>query len=360
MRIQHSSRCLGFTLIELLVVIAVIGVLVGLLLPAVQAAREAARRAQCTNNFKQIGLALHAYNDAFGSLPPGRMMTYDPRFSGPNPPCTSAIVDKSYLIMILPGMDQAPLYNAINQDTTILGYENRTAHTVAINSYACPSDPGAGWPRPANTDRMVEHGLADRSERLNVVLSSYSGCFGAYYVNAIPLPSTRCIVPSQLVAQSNGCFSDRAPIGLASVTDGLSNTIFAGEKATTLFQEFDLLSPSSSSKYGWYMTGNWGDTLFTTFYPPNMHKKVALAAGGLAHASAASSLHPGGINCLMGDGSVRFIKDSVQSWPTDPLTGHPAGAFRNVGGWWEGVPPPGVWQALGTRSGGEVVNSDAF
>lgn len=350
----------GFTLIELLAVIAIIGLLVSLLLPAVQNAREAARRAQCTNNLRQIGLALHNYHDLFGSLPPGRMMTYDPRFSGPNPPCTSPIVDKGVFVMILPGMDQAPLYNSINQSLTILGYENRTIHSVVVGSYACPSDPASGRPREPDTRRMVDYGLAAPDERLMMVFSSYSACFGTYDVDAIPRPTKRCTVPSQIWAQVNGSFNDIAPIRMATVTDGLSQTIFMGEKATANLRQLDVLDPTIFGRYGWYITGNFGDTLFTTFYPPNMFKKVAPAAGGRAHASAASSSHPDGLNVLMGDGSVRFIKDTIQSWPFNSSNGRPAGITRNSDGWWENPPPMGVWQALSTRSGGEIIGSDSF
>ncbi|AMV40948.1 DUF1559 domain-containing protein [Planctomyces sp. SH-PL62] len=360
MRRPRLRTCSAFTLIELLVVVAIMAILVGMLVPAVQSAREAARRAKCANNLKQIGVALHVYVDAFSSLPPGRMMTYDPRYSGTRPPCTSSIVDKSFLIMILPGMEQASLYNAINQNVTILGRENRTIHTMAVDAYACPTDPGAGRAVQANVDRMLRHGLAVEGERLNVALTSYSGCFGAHHVDAVPSPASHCVIAPPLAAQSDGSFNDISPITLAAVSDGLSNTIFAAEKATGLFRRFDLLSHSSSSKYGWYMTGNWGDTMFTAFYPPNMHAKVALAAGGAAHASSAGSLHPGGINCLLGDGSVRFVKDSIQSWPADSLTGHPVGASRNPGGWWEHCPPPRIWQALATRSAGEAIAHDAY
>jgi prepilin-type processing-associated H-X9-DG protein len=89
-----------------------------------------------------------------------------------------------------------------------------------------------------------------------------------------------------------------------------------------------------------------------------MFKKVS-ALAGFAQTAAASSLHPGGVNALMGDGAVRFIKETVQSWPFDPATGNPAGASLDPGGgWWERVPPAGVWQALATRGGGEVITSD--
>lgn len=359
---MHITRRIvrsGFTIIEIFVSIAIISLLVALLLPAMQAAREAARRARCTNNLKQLGIALHAYQDTFGSLPPGRIATYDPRLSGPNPPCTSSVVDKSLLVMLLPWMEQAALYNAINQDLTILGYENRTIHTVALGAYACPSDTSSGWPRELDAGIMVKNGLAAPGERLRMVFTSYSGCFGSFEVSAIPRPSTGCMAPSQVVAQSNGVFNDVSPIRISSIMDGLSNTIFMAEKSTTVFQRFESINTRLYSRYGWYVTGNWGDTLFTTFYPPNMDRKVTLAAGE-AHTRTASSMHPGGLNALMGDGSVRFIKDSIQSWPFDPYTGRPAGANRSPGGWWENAPPPGVWQAISTRFGGEVIGSDAL
>ena len=124
--------------------ISVISMLIAFLLPAVQSRAEAARRAQCTSNLNQLGIALQSYHDAFGSLPPGRVKSYDPRYAGPNPPCTSRIIDKSIEVFALGFMDQTALYNAINQSLTIVGAENSTAHAVAVSAFACPSDAMAG------------------------------------------------------------------------------------------------------------------------------------------------------------------------------------------------------------------------
>jgi prepilin-type N-terminal cleavage/methylation domain-containing protein len=348
----------AFALIELLVVIAIIAVLIALLLPAVQAAREAARRAQCANNLKQLGVALHTYHDALGSLPVGRMMTYDPRLSGPNPPCTSPIVDKSFLVEILPMMEQSSLYNAINQSVTIFGYENRTAQRAAIGSFACPSDPDSRV-RPGYNGDLVALGLAATGEDLPMFFTSYSGCAGSIQVDAIPRASTGCAVPAQVRGQANGTLGDIAPINMASIADGLSNTILVAEKATTTFSQLNIVDIRIYQRYGWYFSGNFGDTLMTTFYPPNSIRRVSLAAG-TAHTAGASSLHPGGVQVLIGDGSARFVKDTIDSWPFDPQTGRPAGASQAPGGWWVNLPRSGVWQAIATRNGGELIGSDAF
>jgi len=355
----HGARRAGFTLIELLVVIAVILILLGLIIPAVQSARESARRTQCGNNMRQIGLALHGYHDSHNAFPPGRFMGYDPRFAGSNPPCTSRILDKGLHVMILPWMEEKPLYNAINQDVSIFARENRTIFPVSVGAYACPSDTSAGQPREMYMINMISSGMADLNESLRMSFTSYAGCYGSYRVNAIPGIWPDCQVPPRVTAQANGAFNDLAPLRFSSITDGLSQTFFVLERATDHL--LDLSGPNAKlyTNYGWYVSGGWGGTMVTTFYPPNMPKKVSPRAEG-AHASAASSMHPGGLHALMGDGSVRFVKDTISTWPFDVVTGHPAGAESHPDGGWIVPHPPGVWQALATRNRGEIIPAEAF
>ncbi len=340
----------GFTLIELLVVIGIIGLLAGLILPAVQSSREAARRAQCGNNLRQIGLAIHSYHESWNALPLGRFKSYDPRQLGPNPPCSTRLADKSFLVMILPYMEQASLFNSINQSVSVYGYENRTAFPVVVGSYACPSDFEAGRSRRLiPPPLLVAAGLAGADEVLWGAFASYAGCFGSLPVNAVPLPATNCRVAPQAIAQSNGCFNDLSPIRFSSVTDGLGQTAFVMERATSPLRDYE---GGLFGSMGWYLSGNLGFTLVTTMFPPNAFDD----ANAFVLASSASSLHPGGVNVFFGDGSVRFIKQTIQSWPVDPTGfGSPQGASFTPGGYWTGVPRPGVWQALSTRSGGEVI-----
>jgi prepilin-type N-terminal cleavage/methylation domain-containing protein/prepilin-type processing-associated H-X9-DG protein len=347
----------GFTVIELLVVVSIIVLLIALLLPAVQSAREAARRAQCLNNLKQIGLALCSYEGSCGSLPPGRMMTYDPRYSGPRPPCTSELVEKSLLVHILPYIEQAALSNAINSNLVIFGPENATARLVSVSVFSCPSDPDAGQSREGDPLGLYSSGLAIPGQPYAVAFSSYVGMYGSFYLNAIPRMASGCVVPAPMLAQVNGCFNDVSPIGLASVTDGLSGTIFVTERALTPLKGIVDSQGPTFGRYGWMISGNWGDTLVTAFYPPNLYRKVSPDRSDSQY-FAASSPHPGGLNAVFGDGSVRFIKETIATWPFNPSTGVPVGAIASD--FWSNLPPAGVWQALGTRAGGEAVGADAF
>lgn len=341
----------GFTLIELLVVVAIVGLLVALLLPAVQSARESARRLQCASNLRQLGLALHAYHDVQGALPPGRFQATDPRYAGSRPPCTALIADQSLLVRLLPYLEQAPLYSAINQNLAIVAAENRTIHTVSVAQFACPSDTTAGTPRLVAKGSLARYGIPDPAR---MVFCSYAGCAGSFLVRALPGPEDDCRANPRRVAQNNGLFHDVAPIRWADLTDGTSQTLAIAEKSTAILRALSPLDPTQFDTYGWYVVGNWGDTLITTFYPPNAYK-VLPASKYRAMRCSASSLHPGGVQVLMTDGAVRFQRDSVESWPFDAATGQPVGLSWNRDGWYEGTPRPGVWQALGTRAGGEAI-----
>jgi len=334
----------GFTLIEILVVIAIIGMLVALLLPAVQAAREAARRSQCENNLKQIGLALHGYQDTHACFPQGRLISHDPRYMVVGSPCAGPL-DRSFLIAILAYTEQAPLFHSINHSVTILGFENSTIHSTSIGIFACPSDPDSGHPRRGFLDEPLPGPVPDFA---SVSFTSYAGMMGSVYTRALPDPLQGCSVNPHEIARTNGCINDLAPLTLASVIDGLSYTLVVAEKATTILRKADDPShPRIAEQEGWWFLGEVGLTLVTATHPPNAYKKTPTSYSGV-WVSSASSLHPGGVNGLLGDGSVRFIKETIDSTPLDPSTGWPVGLM------------PGVWQKLATRNGGEVLANDSY
>ncbi len=339
---SRTSRRRGFTLIELLVVITIIGILTALLLPAVQAAREASRRAQCQNNLKQIGLALHGYHDALGCFPQGHLLSRDPRYLFFGIPCSGS-EDRSFLVAILAHNDQVPIYNAINHGVFILGPENSTIHSVAIGNYACPSDPDSGRLRPASIP--IANRIPNLPTDLGLVIStSYAGMMGSEL--SVPSHLEDCSVRPGVKA--DGCINDLSPITFASVTDGLSQTMLAAEKSTTSGRGLDdSFYPRIAEHFGWWFHGYYWDTLVNAKFPPNAYKRLSPYLRNL-WLSSVSSGHPGGANVLMGDGSVRFTKDSIDSAPFDSYYGV---TLRTE---------IGVWQKLATRNGGELVGSDAY
>jgi prepilin-type processing-associated H-X9-DG protein len=156
------------------------------------------------------------------------------------------------------------------------------------------------------------------------------------------------------------------PIRLSSVTDGTSNTMAFGERAHGMFSSN--VGPDGYVDfycYNWWFSPNYGDTLFTTFYPINPWKRLQNTDGylvqGDAYVMAASSFHPGGANFSFADGSVRFLKETINSWPFNPQTGVPTNVTLDSNGFF--VVAPGtqaVYQALSTRNGGEVISSDSY
>jgi prepilin-type N-terminal cleavage/methylation domain-containing protein/prepilin-type processing-associated H-X9-DG protein len=326
----------GFTLIELLVVISIIAVLIALLLPAVQSAREAARRAQCTNNFKQIALAALNYHDAVGTLPMGVTIWQD----GP-------VVSGSLLLALMPYMEQNALFNAVNYNWCIFNAPNFTIHGVGVGTLWCPSDPKVALPQTLPDGYMLDPGV------VTMRYTSYGGNAGMWFL------WYQQESPPQ--ADMNGLFSVKSATRIADVTDGTSNTLAFGERAQTL------LDDQSAIDWHWWTSGNYGDTLFCTLFPMNPFRKVGVGTGdsdarGAAYISGTSSLHPGGANFAFMDGSVRFLKDTIQTWVPDQSTGLPVGVTPNPNGPYILSPQarPGVYQFLSTRRGGEIISSDSY
>jgi prepilin-type processing-associated H-X9-DG protein len=353
-----DRRRVGFTIVELLVALGVIGLLIALLLPAVQSAREAARRARCQTNLRQIGIAVQAYHDRLGAFPPGRIPSFDVRYAGPAPPCTSLLIDRSVFIAILPDLEQGALHAAINHSLTIFGYENRSLVIQSIGVLACPSDPDAGAPRRAILGPDTPSELMP-TDPLRLSFTSYVFNHGSIDTGGLPALFAGCRVPSQVQAEANGVFNDLVSVRVSEITDGTSQTMMAAERATSLLAGLETGAPDIHARYGWYVAGNKGDTLFTSFYPINMPLRVGGFAG-YAHARAASSNHPGGVNVLMADGSARFVRESIDTWAFDRYSGQPVGAVRTAGGWWSALPSGGVWQGLATRAGGELISASDY
>jgi type II secretory pathway pseudopilin PulG len=334
-------RRLAFTVVEVLVVIAVIALLIALLIPAVQQARESARRLQCANDLKQIGLGIANYESVHGSLPPGQLV-----YQGLSPSDLGIL--PSAWIMILPFLEQKPLYDSINFNLPIQETENRTSIGIQLGVYMCPSDFSSGV-RPSDLDNRGANGLLPRT-----LLTSYVACYGAYTISKYgppPMPG--------FIYSAGGSFYRDPPTRLASITDGLSNTLFASERAISYFDQLSTTNPTLPLNYGRYFQAELGDALFTTYYPLNMPRKVSAGAGN-SLAFAASSLHIGGVNALLGDMSVRFIKESINTWNYDNLTGEPVGFFSYADGTWSQPVNPGIWQMLSTRAAGEAVDGNAF
>lgn len=342
---MHPFARKGMTLIELLVVIAIVGVLVALLMVAVQGAREAARRSQCSNNLRQIGLGLHSYMESHGSLPIGRSYWPVPSQSS-RPSCDTIIEDRSFLVAILPYVEQANLYNSLNQDRSIFDIGNRTGLSVQLGLYVCPSDPDATV-RLGISEGVLYYDGSSVVRTIAMASTSYVGIKGSTNSTPFPEPALNCRPASWKIGEANGCLTDTCagPITPGSIADGLSNTIMATEHAVTLwraFQSSESPDPIHQWLNGWWFSGDLGTSLVTNYYGVNSYKKSSLNLTQ-AWTASASSLHPGGVNGLMADGSVRFIKESIESQPLD----------RNG---IQATVRPGVWQSLATRNGGEMVD----
>jgi len=279
----------GFTLIELLVVIAIIAVLIGLFLPAVQAAREAARRAQCSNNLKQIGIALHNYHGALGSFPPGWL-------SRPDAAGENAGPGWSWATMALAFYEQAPLFGAINLNLPVERPENQTARTFPIGLFICPTDAHF---RPSFT--VVDATTSPTALGVpicDVASSNYVGVFGTGDPSDIPGRDF-----------GDGTFFRNKAIGLRDYLDGTSHTIVVGERSQNLSRATwtgaitRAAVPITALQAENGLDPEGGDALVVA------HTGELDGPNSIpAHADQFWALHPGGAQFLYADGSVRLLK----------------------------------------------------
>jgi prepilin-type N-terminal cleavage/methylation domain-containing protein/prepilin-type processing-associated H-X9-DG protein len=364
----------GFTLIELLVVIAIIGVLIALLLPAVQAAREAARRAQCVNNLKQLALAAQNYHDANGCFPGG---SYTGKLF--NPPHWATYPENfSCFARMLPYFEQAPMYNAINFNLASADPANITIAGVQINSLICPSDTqNQSVAFPAN---RASSGITPGwsfNEIYPLPPGAWTQAFTSYAGNAGTFTfGFTHLMPDVVLTQFNGVIYNDSNVKIAEITDGTSNTFIFGEHSKGILFKVD---PGYAVSDNSWQSGRWYDTLFATLYPVNLGAGNFQGIKNSAYydPTAAGSLHPGGANFAFCDGSVRFIKNSIQSWSFAAGNADSYGDSMPDGTTFTTVPPTapdiksgsylatgaanlGVYQRLSTRAYGEVISADAY
>jgi prepilin-type processing-associated H-X9-DG protein/prepilin-type N-terminal cleavage/methylation domain-containing protein len=307
-KLQHAR---AFTLIEILVVITIIAVLIGLLLPAVQGAREAARRAQCSNNLRQIGLAMHNYHSAQDTFPPAYITTV---VNNPASPETGP--GWGWGVMILNGLEQRPLYNAANFSLQITDPGSITVRTAILSVYLCPSNVGNGPVTVRNPAGTV----------LSTDLSA-----GQYVASAGQLE------PDEYPDSNNGVFYRNSRNGIRDIMDGSSTTLMAGERSRNVADATWVGAISTArlcTNPKWQVQecgpasvmvlSHTGSLATGTIYVPNSKSSMV---------DDYWSLHPGGCNFLFCDGSVRFVKESVN---------------------------PSIFSYLSTRAGGEIVSSDQF
>ena len=291
----------AFTLVELLVVIAIIGILIALLLPAVQAAREAARRTQCGNNFKQLALATHNYHDTLGTFPPGAVGPLTPAF-----PQFSQLTHHGLATFLLPYMEQQPLANQYRWDVSWFDPPNQTAVNTQLKTWQCPS---------ARVNRVEDGSHATVTPPPRVPYDGTAACADYAGMGSIDLGLERSglIDPSGGPRDARGFLQGVFPINdarrLADVLDGSSQTIMMAECAGRP----QLWQRRREVPNDWLSGGPWASRNLlwcrgasadgTAFFGP--------CAVNCTNDREVFSFHPGGASAVYADGSVHFLKETL-------------------------------------------------
>ncbi|GAA5510525.1 DUF1559 domain-containing protein [Novipirellula caenicola] len=390
----------GFTLVELLVVIAIIGVLVGLLLPAVQAAREAARRMSCSNNFKQIGLGIHNYHSAYNQLPINMTGT-DAAGSGNGADQNNMVL--SWLVGLTPFVEQQAMWEQISNGVDSEGdqyqpmgpspwFAGFAPWASDIPSFRCPSDPGIGLPALGRTNyaaclgdnpRMSHDGGKNRSGFYDWSGNDAWPGWNAENDAWARTTSDLSQVPAWVRGSNRGMFWNRHSTRFRDTLDGLSNTIAAGEIATSLGNKEIIADMANSVHYASLFTPSrctnladperpqhypasqsvlngssrergyrWADGRLPfasvhTVLPPNGASCITSGGDGGQGISTIASRHQGGAHVLMGDGAVKFITDSIDAGNSDA---DPVQKGEQS--------PYGLWGSLGSRAARETISEE--
>ncbi len=334
MRNRNSGSRVGFTLVELLVVIAIIGVLIALLLPAVQQAREAARRMQCSNNMKQLGLGIHNFHDTYGMVPAGGAADQTPFGTH----ATGSGWGSSWMVFMLPFIEQNSLYDQMDLSggsgwSGSVTTNTAAAQNVSLDAYLCPSSPLEKFAVSPNSNGPI------MAASYAAISGAVDGLIPGYTESRINTPSSATGCCSGGIASGGGVMIPSGELGLAAITDGTSNTAVIGEIS-------DALITANGSKHdyrngyrhGWMIgwrsanappkVGNGGDlrtfNQVTIRYPINQKKRPGTGwpdapgncgSDGICDNASTNmpllSAHPGGVMTLLGDGSVRFLPETM-------------------------------------------------